>query len=92
MKTYGGVEVWLNEYLTSALDGSDGELHAPATSLQGKQSTDTHWTGGWVCPRGGLDAVAKRNLYPCRESNPGGPVHSLVTVLDEISRLLFILM
>jgi hypothetical protein len=31
---------------------------------------DTHWIGGWVCPRVGLPAVGKRKktLY-CRELN-----------------------
>jgi hypothetical protein len=42
-----------------------------------------------VGPRAGLDAVAKRKtLYPCRDSNPGRPVRSLVTILTELSRLL----
>jgi hypothetical protein len=35
----------------------------------------------WVGPRTGLDAVAKgRNLFPCRESNPGRPARSLVAI------------
>jgi hypothetical protein len=43
---------------------------------------DTHWIGGWVGPRFGLDAMKK---YPCpyRESNPGRPALSLVTVFTD---------
>jgi hypothetical protein len=31
----------------------------------------THWIGGWVCPRAGMDAVMKREIpTPYRDSNP----------------------
>jgi len=41
-----------------------GQLHAPAAPR-------THWIGGWVSPRTGLDEVVKRKLLsPCRDSNP----------------------
>lgn len=33
--------------------------------------------------RAGLDAKARRKHWPCRESNPGRPDKSLVTVLTE---------
>jgi hypothetical protein len=33
----------------------------------------THWIGGWVCPRAGLDPVEKRKILHCRKSNPGLP-------------------
>jgi hypothetical protein len=35
-------------------------LHAPAALPPGKEPPDNHWIGGWVGPRAGLDAVAKR--------------------------------
>jgi hypothetical protein len=38
--------------------------------------------------RANLDAVAKRNPIPCRESNPGRPDRSLLSVLTERSWLL----
>jgi len=42
-----------------------GELHAPATSSLGKGPPDTHWLGGWMGLRAGLNAVAERNNpYP----------------------------
>jgi hypothetical protein len=37
----------------------------------------THWTGGRVGSRAGLDAETKRKiLCPYQGSNPGHPVHS----------------
>jgi len=51
-----------------------GQLHFPPHS-------GTHWIGGRVGPRSGIDVLAKRQ-YPCRcwESNPGRPARSLVAV------------
>jgi hypothetical protein len=64
------------------------QLYAPAALLQKKEPP----TGGWMGPWAGIDAVAKRkNSSPCRESNPGCPDPSLVTILTELedmSRLL----
>jgi hypothetical protein len=37
--------------------------------------TGTHWIGGVVGPRAGLDAV-ERKILPCRELNPGHPARS----------------
>jgi hypothetical protein len=49
---------------------------------RGKNS-GTHWIGGWVCPRAGLDDVAKRKILSCRESKPGIPSRSLdATYMD----------
>jgi hypothetical protein len=43
----------------------------------GERTPGTHWTGGWVSPRAGLDAEARRKiLCLCRGSNPGRPVCS----------------
>jgi hypothetical protein len=52
--------------------------------LRGK-SLSTNWTGGWVGPRAGLDALVRRkNSSPYREKNPGCPARSLVTVLTGV--------
>jgi hypothetical protein len=41
-----------------------------------------------VVLRAGLDAVARRKILgPRRESNPGVPAHSLVTIPTELFRL-----
>lgn len=36
----------------------------------------THWTGGWVGPRGGDEG---QSLCPCRESNPVYPARGVLT-------------
>jgi hypothetical protein len=53
-----------------------GLLHVPAALPPGKESV-----GCWVGSRAVLDMVSKRKIpSPCRESNPGHPARSLVTV------------
>jgi len=68
----------------------EGEWSAsrPDSFTPGDRTPDTNWTGNWVGPRAGPDAMVKRKiLCPCRESNPGRPARSLVTVLTELRRL-----
>jgi hypothetical protein len=43
------------------MDVSD-QLHAPATLLPSKYPQNTHFIGGWVGPRNGLDAVEWRKI------------------------------
>jgi hypothetical protein len=54
--------------LTSALDGVGGQLHAPASLPPGKRP-GTHFVGGWVGIRAGLEGCGKSR--PRRGSNPG---------------------
>jgi hypothetical protein len=58
------------------LMGVSGQRHAPAALLPpGERTPGTHWTGGWVGPRAGLDTEATgKILCPCRESNPDRPI------------------
>jgi hypothetical protein len=42
-------------FLTSALDGVSGQRHAPAALYPRIKDPGTHWTGGWVGLRAGLD-------------------------------------
>jgi hypothetical protein len=47
---------------TSALDGVSGQRHAPpALYLRGK-TPGTHWTGGWVGLRAGLDTEVRGKI------------------------------
>jgi hypothetical protein len=57
---------------------------------QGK-SPGIHGIGGWVGPRASVDAVAKRRIpsFPRRELNPGRPACNLVTILTQLSCLLW---
>jgi hypothetical protein len=63
-------------FLTSALDRGEWSASCPGRALlPGERTTGIHWTGGWVGPRAGLDAGARRKtLCLCRVSNPGRPV------------------
>jgi hypothetical protein len=73
MEALGGEEVDSSySFSTSALDG--GELSASRSGrafTPGERTPGTHWTGGWVGPRAGLDTEATgKILCPRRESNP----------------------
>jgi len=64
------------------------QLHALAALLPGKELPGTHWIGGWVGSRAGLDAVARENPSPYLEPNLGRPNRSLVTLV--IERIFFV--
>jgi hypothetical protein len=63
-------------FLTSVLDGGEWWASRPCRSKPGERAPDTHWIGGWVGPRVGLDAVGKRKILHCWEANPGRPARS----------------
>jgi hypothetical protein len=57
--------------------GVSGQRHAPAALYPRGKDPRTHWIGGWVGPRAGLDAGDTRKiLCPCRGSNPDRPARS----------------
>jgi hypothetical protein len=58
MKVYGGVDIYIHIFLTSALVGGEWSASRPSHF-----TPSTHWIGGWVCPRTGLDDV-KRKILP----------------------------
>jgi hypothetical protein len=61
--------------LTSALDGVEWSTSRPGRFTPRERAPGTHWIGGWVGPRAGLDAVVKRKIpSPRRESNPTTPI------------------
>jgi hypothetical protein len=47
----------------------NGQLNTPVGLTPGERAPGTHWIGGWVGPRGGLDAKEKSSCS-CQESNP----------------------
>jgi hypothetical protein len=47
-----------------------GQLHAP-TALPPERARGTHWVGGLVGPRAGLDDVEKGKFLPYRDSTSG---------------------
>jgi hypothetical protein len=60
MKAYGGIDI----FLTSALAGGDWSASRP-----GLFTPDTHWIGGWVDPRAGLEDVESRKSCPYPDLN-----------------------
>jgi hypothetical protein len=41
----------------------------PWRFIPGERALGTHWIAGWVGPKSGLDAVEKKKILYCRESN-----------------------
>jgi hypothetical protein len=58
MKAYG-VDVYIHIFLTSALAGGEWSASRPGLFTPGERVPGTHWIGGWVDPRAGLDDVEK---------------------------------
>jgi hypothetical protein len=69
--------------LTSALDVGGGLRHAPA-ALSSRKRPGTHFTGGWVGRRAGLEGCGKS--CPTGIRSPDSPAHS--ESLSRLSRLL----
>jgi hypothetical protein len=74
MKAYGEVEVTIDVLLTSALVGGEWSASRPCRFTPGERTLGTHWIGGWVGPRAGLDDVVKRKFLtlPGLELRPLG--------------------
>jgi hypothetical protein len=62
MEEYGGVDVYSHIFLNSALVGGAWSFQARAALPPWERFPGTHWIGGWVGPRVGLDDVEKRKL------------------------------
>jgi hypothetical protein len=59
MKAYGGVDVEIHIFLTSALVGGEWSASHPDRFPCGEIAHGIHWIGGWVGPRAGFEAVEK---------------------------------
>jgi hypothetical protein len=62
MKAYGGVDVYIHIFLTSALAGGGWSASRPGRFTPGERAPGTHWIGEWVDPIAGLDDVEKRKF------------------------------
>jgi hypothetical protein len=61
-KTYVGMEVQIQVFLSLALHGSELSVSRPGRFTPGERVICTHWIGGWLDPRAGLDMVSKRKI------------------------------
>jgi hypothetical protein len=62
MKTYVGVDGQIHVFLTSVLFGSEWSASRPDRFTPGERAPGTHYIGGWVGPRAGLENVEKRKF------------------------------
>jgi hypothetical protein len=63
MKAYGGVDVQIHIFLTSALAVAEWSASRSGRSTLGERAPGTHWIGGWVDPRADLDNLDKRKFF-----------------------------
>jgi hypothetical protein len=68
-------------FLTSALHGVSGQYHAPAVLYPQESTPVTHWIGGLLGLRAGLDTEAKLQSFATDEdrSTVVQTVHTLYT-------------
>jgi hypothetical protein len=52
-------------FLTLTLDGDEWSAFCPAHSICGKRAPGTHWIGGCVGPRAGLDVMERERKISC---------------------------
>jgi hypothetical protein len=62
MKAYGGVDVQTHIFLTSVLAGDEWPASHPGSFIPGEWAPGTHWIGGCMDPRAGLDVVEKKKF------------------------------
>jgi hypothetical protein len=58
-KAYGGVDVYIQFFLTAALVGCEWSVWRP-----GHFTSGAHWIGGWVGPKPVLYDVERRKISP----------------------------
>jgi hypothetical protein len=49
-------------FLTSVLDGGEWSASRSGHFISGGRASGTHWVGGWVGPRAGLDAADRKTM------------------------------
>jgi hypothetical protein len=72
--------------LTLVLDVGEWSASCLCFFNPGERAPGTHCIGGWISPNVGLDAVEKRKILYCRESNLGHPAFKPVAIPSELSR------
>jgi hypothetical protein len=59
MKMYGGVDILIHVFFTLALAGGEWSASHLCHFTPGNRPPGTHWVGGWVNIRVGLDDMEK---------------------------------
>jgi hypothetical protein len=67
----------------SALVGGKWSASRPCRFTAADRGPGSHWIGGWLGPRSGLDTVDKRTCLRW-ESNPGCPAASIVELFSDL--------
>jgi hypothetical protein len=62
MKVYGGVDIEIQVFVTSELVGGEWSASRPDRFTSRERAPGTHWKGGWVVARAGLEDVDKRKF------------------------------
>jgi hypothetical protein len=63
MKGYGGVDVSIHIFLTSALGGGEWSASRPCRFTAGERAPGAHWIEVWVGPTASMDDVEKRKFF-----------------------------
>jgi hypothetical protein len=74
-------------FFTSALDRGEWLTTRPGRFTFLERAHCTHWIGGWVGPRAGLDVVEKRKIMPLPGIEPRQSSPYPVAMPTELSRV-----
>jgi hypothetical protein len=73
MKTYGGVDVQIHIFLTSALLSGEWSASRPGSFTTEKRAPGIYCIGGWVDPRDDMEDVKKRKILDPTETRTLSP-------------------
>ena len=77
MNTYGWIEVYIQPFSASALDGGDWPAFSPDYFMSRDTTHNTHWIGNCVGPRASLDSFKQIKNLASHEQNRGRFTHSM---------------